>query len=212
MAIYHTSGGDWGNVLTSSGLRDICLAENMFLVSQNCLGVEVSSILSEIFNENCEYLTSFEESLALLGLSKNSMHVEDNVTPENIKSAVLLSFYSTSCKLQLNSVDKSVTAVETLVNSIGLSYVQNKLIVDAFVQSGVHDVKLSLLAMLVCVLVLSILLGLRVLLPFLFMLCILCSLVISADILPLFGFSSFSVFNVLAVFVITGETLNEEIS
>lgn len=204
VAIYHSSGGKWDNVLTSSSLVNICQAERMFLSSQICLGVDVASMVDVIFDENCEYLTTFEESLFLLGLAEYSMHVQDNVNSESMKSAVLLSFFSTSCSLQLEAVDTSIAGVERSVASTDICYVQNKLIIDAFILSGLHDAKLSVLAMLVSVLVLSISLGLRVLFSVLIMICTVLSLVISAGVLPMFGFSLFSAFNVLSIFVITG--------
>jgi hypothetical protein len=205
VAVFHSSGGQWNNVITPSVLVDICQSEKMLLASQGCLGPDVFSLLDKIFDANCDYKTSFEESLPLFSLPENSIHVEDNVHSGFPKSAVLLSYYSTSCKLKLAFVDKSVSQVESSIRTTGISYAQNRLIIDAFIQSGIHDVKLSVIAMLVCVFILSLSLGLkRVLFTLLFTLCIVFSLIISASVMPLLGFSLFSAFNVLAVFVITG--------
>ena len=204
VAIYHSSGSDWDNILTSSRLVDICNAEQQFLASQHCLGSDASSVLHNIFNADCKYKISFENSLLLLGSPNNAVYVEDGINSLSPQSSVLLSFYSTSCSLTLSSVENSVTKVEKSVRPISISYAQNKLIIDAFIQSGIHDFELSMIAMVICLAVLSLTLGFRFMFAILFLLTVISSLIISASILPWFGYSLFSVFNVLAIFVITG--------
>ena len=106
--------------------------------------------------------------------------------------------------MKLESVDETVEEVESTYSTMYMAYAHSDLVTDAFVASGIHDVQLSLYAMLVCFGVLSVSVGLKFLYGILFMFCIILSLVIGAGALPLFGFSYFSAFNVLAIFVITG--------
>ena len=205
VAIYHSSSDSWGNVLTEATLVDICRAEQLFLESQPCVGSEVASLIDAVMDDNCDFMQSYEEALLAFGLEENDIYVEDNVDPSSPESAVVLSYYKTSCDVKLESVDETVEEVEsTYGTTTHMAYAHSDLVTDAFVASGIHDVQLSLYAMLVCFGVLSVSVGLKFLYGILFILCIVMSLVIGAGALPLFGFSYFSAFNVLAIFVITG--------
>lgn len=171
------------------------------LSSLSCIGEESSSMLSIIFDEQCNYITSFEDSLYLFGLEENSIYVQDNINEDSPQSDVLLSYMSVTCSLSLSDTD---SAVEKSNDKINVYYAQTDLIIDAFLQSGLHDSKLSAIAVIVCLFILSLSMGFNVLFGLLTIICIVFALVIAAGLLPAFGFRYFSAFNVLAVFVITG--------
>ena len=197
--IYATN--NWKNVLTEEKLIQACFAEKAMLRSLPCMGQQRSSMLDIIFDMNCEYLTSYADSLYLFGAEENEIYVEDNIIATSPESDVLLSYMSVSCSISLGEVQE---AVDHSNGKIDIYYAQTDLIVDAFLDAGIHDSELSGIAVAVCLFILSLSMGFNLLFALLTILCILFALVIAAGLLPAFGFSYFSAFNILAIFVITG--------
>lgn len=201
VTVYHT--GSWQNVLTSDLLVDICLTEKKFLSElSGCLGSDESSMITLIFDSSCQYRTSYEESLYLFGLEQNSQYVENNVDPSDPTSHILISYLSVACSLSLNQVNNAID--KSTVGHIHINYAQTDLIMDAFLSSGLHDLKLSVIAVIVCFVILSVSLNFNFFFATITIICILFSLIISVGLLPAFGYDYFSAFNVLAIFVITG--------
>jgi hypothetical protein len=201
VVVYHT--GSWKNVLTSDLLIDICLTEmNVLSELTKCVGSDESSMIQLIFTPDCQYRTSYEESLYLFGLEENSPYVENNVNPNDPISHVLISYFSVTCSLSLSDVNSAVDA--STVGHIHINYAQTDLIIEAFLSSGLHDIKLSVVAVIICYVILSISLHFNFFFAGITILCILLALVIAVGLLPAYGYDYLSAFNVLAIFVITG--------
>lgn len=201
VVVYHT--GSWNNVLTSDLLIDICFTEkNLLFKLSDCIGSDESSMIEVIFTPDCQYRTSYEESLYLFGLEENSPYVENNVNPNDPISHILISYFSVTCSLSLSKVNSAVD--DATVGHIHINYAQTDLIIEAFLSSGLHDIKLSAIAVIICYVILSISLHFNFFFAGITILCILLALVIAVGLLPAYGYDYLSAFNVLAIFVITG--------
>jgi hypothetical protein len=201
VVVYHTA--TWKNVLTSDLLIDICQTEKNFIAElSGCIGADESSMIALIFTPDCQYRTSYEESLYLFGLEENSQYVENNVNPNDPVSHILVSYLSVTCSLKLSEVNSAVS--QSTVGHIHINYAQTDLIIEAFLNSGLHDIKLSVIAVLICYVILSVSLHFNFFFAGVTILCILLALTIAIGLLPAFGYDYLSAFNVLAIFVITG--------
>ena len=174
----------------------------MLLESQTCLKSDTPTIFNRFFDQNCEYLIPFQSVLEAIAAEEESL--QDNFDASRPESSILLSKFAMQCKISLDSIDHSIYKIrKSNADTVNICFAQSELIAQSFYEAGLHDVKLSLVALSLCVAVLSLTIGFNLIFAILFMMCVLFSLLMSASVLALIGYSSFSAFNILAMFVIT---------
>ena len=91
--VYHTSS--WENLLKEDELFYTCLTERGIIDNVGCLDAsDYQSMVPLVFNATtCEYLTSYEESLPLFGLSDNAIFRADSTVYDSKQSSVLVSYF-----------------------------------------------------------------------------------------------------------------------
>lgn len=210
--VYHFD--DYDNLVTEDALVAACMTERNILNNVGCLfSSSYESIIAASLNyQTCEYLTSFNDVAPNFALSDNEYFVQDNPGSVNAPdSAILISYFQVGFCSSL-----SLDAFSDLLNAqgadygISVVYVNSYLVGKGFGESVFNAIDLSVYAVLLCTLffMLCIRGGVTV---FVTLLCMFMATAQAAAMLPVWGYGSFSAFNIMSLFILLGVGVNSVI-
>lgn len=206
--VYHNDDSPWSNVLTEDYLVSLCLAEQSIIASVGCINSnDPKSLLLNIFDSNCNYKMSFSETSKTFTLAENEAYVEDNCDG---RSSILISYYQLGSCHDIYSSSQFQTALDDALypdSGVSLTFVEVNYMYDDFVDAIVDAGKISAISLVVCVCFLVV--GIRgFILAITTLLCVVISVSHAAAVLVCFGYSCFSAFNVMSVFILIGVGVN----
>eukprot|EP01038_Epipyxis_sp_PR26KG_P005369 gene5369-7445_t len=212
--VYHTS--NWDNILTDQDLINICKIENAIVsATASCMDTSnAKSIITTIFDmSTCQYDSSYEDSLSTFGLSENSAFVSQDtaVGTSNPTSPIVISYFQMgTCSSQY-----TVTQFNDLINAcadetntnIEVVFISTKFLGEEFTLTLLNAIKLSFIAFVACGIFFFVSIrGIITCLITIF--CIIVAVINASALLPLWGYTSFSAFNVMSVFILLGVGAN----
>ena len=155
VVVYHTL--KWENLLNEENLMSTCLLEkrlDTLLSDCNCTRKGVS-VISEMFDDECNFLVSFDDSISILTSPENKYFVKDSTssTRSTVSSEVLISYFP-PC-IATNRLEYIVDDL-TSESSVKISYGQNDLLATAFEDALDADFPLVLLCYTVSFIVVGI--------------------------------------------------------
>jgi hypothetical protein len=194
----------WSNVLTAENLHAICISERDILKNIGCIDKSAyRSFIPQVFNTtDCRYWTSYEDSIVFLGQAENSDYIADDADPLRPFSNILQSYFGVgTCKSEQENfaslLNKYADGDITVVYSgDAMGQVEFQRHIDDAIRLCWISAAVSAFIMALYTL------GVAWAISTYF--CIVVALINATAVLPVWGFGSFSVYNVVALFILIG--------
>lgn len=200
--VYHTN--HWDNILNKTELENICLSEKSILENVNCIdSTNYKSAISEIFDiSTCQYWTSYTKAVSYMGQAENADYVAENMNTNFEESAILQSYFGVgSCDQDFTSEEFTQELNDYTISNIKTTFAGEKMLKLEFQEAIDDAITLCTVAAIISGVIIAISVRGLVIATTTFF-CILISLINAAAVLPVMRYQSFSVFNILALFVL----------
>jgi len=201
LLVYHTNS--WDNVLTTNYLQSICETERNIKRDLTCLNTPTfSSLITSMYiYPDCSNIVG---DLRSLNVYQSSAYLQDNVEVSNPQSSIVISYVRLGSCLSTNSDDSFLKKLNSnAVGDIAITVVNAGILNDEFTSAVFNSITLTIYGIILSMAVFAVYTrGIISTIALCF--CILVALVTSAGFLTIFQYKSFSVFNVLSIYILIG--------